>query len=86
MIRARNCWPRVRAVLSDAGVEEIAPGSAGVHLIRHARGVMVGWLPEEITSPAARPRRGRRPSPHDLPGLRHAFGLAMATALRAQPA
>ncbi|MFD8894732.1 hypothetical protein [Streptomyces sp. NPDC059566] len=76
---------RVRAVLSDAGFEEIATGSEGVHLIRHARGVMVGWLPEDISPPPRRrgPRRGRRPSPHDLPGLRHAFGLAMAAALRA---
>ncbi|WP_445270288.1 hypothetical protein [Streptomyces sp. DSM 41634] len=75
---------RVRTVLSDAGFEEIAPGSEGVHLIRHARGVMVGWLPEDTSPPPRRrgPRR-RRPSPHDLPGLRHAFGLAMAAALRA---
>ncbi|MFE5772677.1 hypothetical protein ACFQ7O_30440 [Streptomyces sp. NPDC056485] len=40
---------RVRAVLAQAGFEEIAPGSEGVHLIRHARGVMVGWMPDELT-------------------------------------
>ncbi|MGW9374067.1 hypothetical protein ACWGVR_29135 [Streptomyces xanthophaeus] len=75
---------RVRAVLSDAGFEEIATAAEGVHLIRHARGVMVGWLPEELTQPRFRgPRRSRRPAPADLPGLRHAFGLAMAAALRA---
>ncbi|MFJ9597883.1 hypothetical protein ACIRS3_34705 [Streptomyces virginiae] len=76
---------RVRAVLSDAGFEEIATGAEGVHLIRHARGVMVGWMPEELAQPRRRgPRRGRRPpAPAKLPGLRHAFGLAMAAALRA---
>ncbi|WP_420078795.1 hypothetical protein ACN6AT_06020 [Streptomyces sp. JL4002] len=76
---------RVREVLSEAGFEKIATGAEGVHLIRHARGVMVGWLPEEITQTLRRrgPRRSRRPAPRDLHGLRHAFGLAMAAALRA---
>lgn len=77
---------RVRAVLSDTGFEEIATGAEGAHLIQHARGVMVGWMPEELTHPPG-PRRGPAaavPSPpSDLPGLRHAFGLAMAAALRA---
>ncbi|MGW6861407.1 hypothetical protein [Streptomyces xanthophaeus] len=75
---------RVRTVLSEAGFEEIATGAEGVHLIRHARGVMVGWLPEEITLTVRRrgPRRSRRPASRDLAGLRHAFGLAMAAALR----
>ncbi|MFE5534698.1 hypothetical protein [Streptomyces sp. NPDC056492] len=76
---------RVRTVLADAGFEEIATGSEGVHLIRHARGVLVGWMPEELTQTHRRrgPRRGRRPAPAELPGLRHAFSLAMAAALRA---
>ncbi|MFF3728115.1 hypothetical protein ACFYYM_37780 [Streptomyces erythrochromogenes] len=70
--------------LSDAGFEEIATGSEGVHLIRHARGVMVGWMPEGITRASRRrgPRRGRQFAPVDLLGLRHDFGLAMAAALR----
>ncbi|WP_158754834.1 hypothetical protein [Streptomyces sp. NRRL F-2580] len=56
---------RVRAVLSDAGFEEIATGSEAVHLIRHACGVMVGWLPEEVSQPPRRrgPRRGRPAEP-----------------------
>ncbi|MFE5521517.1 hypothetical protein ACFQ9Q_27925 [Streptomyces virginiae] len=75
---------RVRAVLSDAGFDETATGAEGVHLIRHARGVMLGWLPEDLAQPRRRgPRRSRRPAPADLPGLRRAFGLAMAAALRA---
>ncbi|MEU9233996.1 hypothetical protein [Streptomyces subrutilus] len=46
---------------------------------------MVGWTPRDLTRPARRrgTRRGRRPSAKELPGLRHAFGLAMAAALRA---
>ncbi|MFD5423821.1 hypothetical protein ACFWJT_38120 [Streptomyces sp. NPDC127069] len=74
---------RVRAVLADA-FEEAATGSEGVHLIRHARGVMIAWMPEEITRPRRRgPRRGRRPAPAKLPRLRQAFTLAPAAALRA---
>ncbi|KPI33686.1 hypothetical protein OV450_6394 [Actinobacteria bacterium OV450] len=42
---------------------------------------MVGWMPEELTQ--THRRRGPRPAPAELPGLRHAFGLAMAAALRA---
>ncbi|MFD8023974.1 hypothetical protein ACFV6G_26580 [Streptomyces lavendulae] len=74
---------RVRTVLSDAGFEEIATGAEGVHLIRRARGVMVGWMPTQITRPATRRRgpRRTRPAPADLPGLRHAFTLAFALAL-----
>ncbi|MGW1643203.1 hypothetical protein [Streptomyces lavendulae] len=76
---------RVRTVLSDAGFEEIATGAEGVHLIRHARGVMVGWMPTQIARPATRRRgpRRTRPAPTDLPGLRHAFTLALAATLRA---
>ncbi|MFI1452190.1 hypothetical protein [Streptomyces roseus] len=76
---------RLRTVLSDAGFEEIAAGSEGVHLIQHARSIMVGWTPEELTQTRhlRGPRRGRPPAPAELPGLRHAFGLAMAAALRA---
>ncbi|MFE9484298.1 hypothetical protein ACFYNM_37680 [Streptomyces spororaveus] len=75
---------RVREVPYGACFEEIATDPYGVHLIRHARGVMVGWPNEDISPPPRRrgPCRSRRPSPHDLPGLRHAFGLAMAAALR----
>ncbi|MCX5174162.1 hypothetical protein [Streptomyces virginiae] len=75
---------RVRAVLTAAGFEEIATGAEGVHLIHRARGVMVGWMPTRI-SPAPR-RRGpqrTRPIQADLPGLRHAFTLALAATLRA---
>ncbi|MFE1787920.1 hypothetical protein ACFW7J_05855 [Streptomyces sp. NPDC059525] len=45
---------RVRAVLAEAGFEETATGAEGVHLIRHARGVMVAWMPEEISRPRRR--------------------------------
>ncbi|KJK47984.1 hypothetical protein [Streptomyces sp. NRRL F-4428] len=73
---------RVRAALVEAGFEPSGPGGDGVHLIRHARGVMIGWRPVEIA-----------PVPVDLspdiddaaeqPALRHAFRLAVAAALRA---
>ncbi|GAA2774745.1 hypothetical protein [Streptomyces lavendulae] len=76
---------RVRTVLPDAGFEEIATEAEGVHLIRHARGVMVGWIPTQITRPATRRRgpRRTRPAQTDLPGLGHAFTLALAATLRA---
>ncbi|MFF3215558.1 hypothetical protein ACFYYB_33635 [Streptomyces sp. NPDC002886] len=75
---------RVRAVLAEAGFEEISSGAGGVHLIHHARGIMVGWMPTELTHPSARGRGARRPGPvqPDLHGLRRAFGLALAAALR----
>ncbi|WP_405786809.1 hypothetical protein OG753_01770 [Streptomyces sp. NBC_00029] len=80
-----DLYLRVRAVLTAAGFEEIATGGEGVHLIHHARGVMVGWMPTQITHPAARRRGPRRTRPvqADLPGLRHAFTLALAATLRA---
>ncbi|MGW6861404.1 hypothetical protein [Streptomyces xanthophaeus] len=76
---------RVRTVLTEAGFEEIATGAEGVHLIAaRARRQTVGWLREEVTLTVRRrgPRRSRRPASTDLAGLRHAFGLAMAAALR----
>ncbi|MET9694720.1 hypothetical protein ABZY81_41055 [Streptomyces sp. NPDC006514] len=69
-----DLYLRVRAVLTAAGFEEIATGDEGVHLIHHARGVMVGWMPTQL-SPA--------PVQADRPGLRHAFTLALAATLRA---
>ncbi|MFD9722333.1 hypothetical protein [Streptomyces sp. NPDC059072] len=38
----------VRTVLQDAGFAPAAAGAEGVHVIQHARGAMVGWMPEEI--------------------------------------
>ncbi|MFE2274570.1 hypothetical protein ACFXB4_35800 [Streptomyces lavendulae] len=80
-----DLYLRVRAVLAAAGFKETATNGEGVHLIRHARGVMVGWMPTQITRPATRRRgpRRTRPAPTDLPGLRHAFTLALAATLRA---
>ncbi|KJY18185.1 MULTISPECIES: hypothetical protein [Streptomyces] len=73
---------RVRAALAEAGFEPSGPGGDGVHLIRQARGVMIGWWPVEITpAPAVLP-----PDIDDAaeqPALRHAFRLAVAAALRA---
>ncbi|MFE5488932.1 hypothetical protein ACFQ8S_02970 [Streptomyces virginiae] len=73
---------RVRAALVEAGFEPSGPGGDGVHLVRHARGVMIGWRPVEITpAPAALP-----PDLEDAaeqPAMRHAFRLAVAAALRA---
>ncbi|MFE5807352.1 hypothetical protein [Streptomyces sp. NPDC056491] len=77
-----NLHLRVRAALTAAGFEEIATGGESVHLIRHARGVMVGWMPTQITHPAARRRGPRRTRPvqADLCGLRHAFTPALRAA------
>ncbi|MFD3698905.1 hypothetical protein ACFWUZ_22640 [Streptomyces sp. NPDC058646] len=73
---------RLRRALAELGFEEIATGAEGVHLIEHARGVMIGWMPQEIAPPRRRgPRRNRSPA-RDLPGLRRAFGLALGAALR----
>ncbi|MFJ2823347.1 hypothetical protein ACIO7M_19835 [Streptomyces toxytricini] len=77
----------VRAVLAEAGFNEATSGAEGVHVVRHARGVMVGWMPEELARLRVRrrgPARARRRdrSRPDLPGLRHAFGLALAAAFR----
>ncbi|MGW6869711.1 hypothetical protein [Streptomyces sp. NPDC054901] len=73
---------RVRWALAELGFEEITTEAEGVHLIEHARGVMIGWIPRNITPLRRRvPRRDRTTEP-DLPGLRRAFGLALAAALR----
>ncbi|MFE2323787.1 hypothetical protein ACFXD5_07665 [Streptomyces sp. NPDC059385] len=80
----------VRTVLQDAGFAPAAAGTEGVHVIQHARGAMVGWMPEEIHRLQARvrvrrrgPRRTRTLNRQsDLPGLRQAFGLALAAAFR----
>ncbi|MFJ9933832.1 hypothetical protein ACIRSJ_11960 [Streptomyces virginiae] len=72
---------RVRAVLAEAGFEEASPGEEGVHLVRHAHGVLIGWLPVQYTrSGQAVPRDTDRPAAHDA--LRHAFMLAAAAALQ----
>ncbi|MFJ6784349.1 hypothetical protein [Streptomyces yangpuensis] len=72
---------RVRAMLAEAGFEESAPGEEGVHLIRHARGVLIGWLPVQITwSEQVVPRDTDHPADHEA--LRHAFMLAMSAALQ----
>ncbi|MET9607219.1 hypothetical protein ABZZ17_19385 [Streptomyces sp. NPDC006512] len=75
---------RVRWALAQLGFEEIATGAEGVHLIEHARGVMIGWIPQDITPPRRpEPRRNQPPDPDpELSGLRRAFGLALAAALR----
>ncbi|MFF4324575.1 hypothetical protein [Streptomyces sp. NPDC001568] len=73
---------RLRRALTELGFEEIATGAEGVHLIEHARGVMIGWMPRDITTPYGHgPHDNTTPEP-DLPGLRRAFGLALAAALR----
>ncbi|MEV7541137.1 hypothetical protein [Streptomyces sp. NPDC089915] len=75
----------VRAVLEEAGFAESAAGAEGVHIVAHARGVMVGWMPQDLPRLRVRrrgPRRARNHGRSDLPGLRHAFGLALAAAFR----
>ncbi|MFI1647403.1 hypothetical protein ACH4XT_10755 [Streptomyces avidinii] len=75
----------VRTVLQEAGFAPTAVGAEGVHVIQHARGAMVGWMPEEIQRLRVRRRGARRTRTEtriDLPGLRHAFGLALAAAFR----
>ncbi|KJY28827.1 hypothetical protein [Streptomyces sp. A1547] len=79
----------VRTVLQEAGFAPAAAGAEGVHVIQHARGAMVGWMPQEIQRLRARvrarrrgPRRTRTVNRNDLPGLRQAFGLALAAAFR----
>lgn len=49
-----------------------------MHLVRHARGVMVGWMPGDIDELHARPHQ--RPAPagpgrQELAELHHATGL-----------
>ncbi|MFD8413893.1 MULTISPECIES: hypothetical protein [unclassified Streptomyces] len=81
----RRFLAAVRDVLKEAGFAESAEGAEGVHTVQHARGVMVGWMPEEIRSVRVRrrgPRRSRTVGRKDLPGLRQAFGLALAAAFR----
>ncbi|MFG2716382.1 hypothetical protein ACGFX2_38550 [Streptomyces goshikiensis] len=75
----------VHTALREAGFAPGGGGGQGVHLVRHARGVMVGWLPEEIDELHA-----RTSGPHklgedgtELAGLHHATGLALTAALRA---
>ncbi|MGW7436929.1 hypothetical protein [Streptomyces sp. NPDC054849] len=77
----------VGSVLQEAGFAPAAAGTEGVHVIQHARGAMVGWMPEEIQRLRGRvrrrgPRRTRTGTRNDLPGLRRAFGLALASAFR----
>ncbi|MER7827962.1 hypothetical protein ABTX85_36000 [Streptomyces sp. NPDC096097] len=73
---------RVRAAPAEAGSEPSGPGGDGVHLIRHARGVMIGWRPVEIIhTPGTSPPD--MDDPAEQPALRRAFRLAVAAALRA---
>ncbi|MEU9182021.1 hypothetical protein AB0C90_35375 [Streptomyces sp. NPDC048550] len=75
----------VRAALCEAGFEPGSEGGQGVHLVRHARGVMVGWLPEEIDELHALTSGADTPceAGTELAALHHATGLALAAALRA---
>lgn len=76
----------VRDVLHQAGFDESAVGTEGVHVIQHARGVMVGWMPEDLRTLPSRRRGARRNRSSEHPGLaglRRAFGLALAAAFRA---
>ncbi|MFJ3202960.1 hypothetical protein [Streptomyces sp. NPDC086989] len=84
----RDLLDAVRTALTEAGFDpgsESGSGSGeGVHLVRHARGVMVGWLPEEIDDLHAR-TSGAHTQGEDgtgLAGLHHATGLALDAALR----
>ncbi|MER7822650.1 hypothetical protein ABTX85_08805 [Streptomyces sp. NPDC096097] len=54
----------VRAVLTEAGFVGPAAGDEGVHMVRHARGVMVGRMSQQLPRVRVRarrrgPRRGR---------------------------
>ncbi|MFK0045931.1 hypothetical protein ACIQU4_17755 [Streptomyces sp. NPDC090741] len=73
----------VRTALREAGFDPGSEGGEGVHLVRHARGVMVGWMPEEIDELHARTSGTNTPdqSRTELAGLHHATGLALAAAL-----
>ncbi|MFJ5546245.1 hypothetical protein [Streptomyces sp. NPDC093225] len=71
----------VRSVLQEAGFRDPSAGAQGIHTVRHARGVAVGWVPQDIPRLRRRPRR-HRSGLGELAGLRHAFGLALAAAFR----
>ncbi|MCX4633101.1 hypothetical protein [Streptomyces sp. NBC_01443] len=73
----------VRTALIEAGFDPGSGGGEGVHLVRHARGVMVGWLPEEIDELHARISGEQMPGEGGtgLAGLHHATGLALDAAL-----
>ncbi|KOU29328.1 hypothetical protein ADK52_05825 [Streptomyces sp. WM6372] len=75
----------VRTALREAGFDPGSEGGEGVHLVRRARGVMVGWMPAEIDELHAR-TSGLHPPDEaagtELAGLHHATGLALAAALR----
>lgn len=75
----------VRTVLTEAGFARAETHAEGVHVLQHARGAMVGWMPEDVQRLRVRrrgPRRSRTAPPPEPPGLRHAFGLALAAAFR----
>ncbi|MFG2623110.1 hypothetical protein ACGFXC_36420 [Streptomyces sp. NPDC048507] len=76
---------RVRQILTEAGFQETSTSGEGIRLIRHARGVLVGWLPEELTHTAYDDRLPRAPGTGagELAALRHVFPLALAVTLRA---
>ncbi|MBT2467759.1 hypothetical protein J7E97_07710 [Streptomyces sp. ISL-66] len=75
----------VSATLGAAGFGPGDAGETGVHLILHARGVMVGWTPQEIDDLHTRTHGPPPAGDHnaELTGLRHATGLALAAALHA---
>ncbi|MFG2987960.1 hypothetical protein ACGFZK_01340 [Streptomyces sp. NPDC048257] len=75
----------VRTALREAGFDPGAVGREGAHLVRHARGMMVGWMPEEVDELHARTSGPHPPDAGgtELAGLHRATGPALAAALRA---